>query len=648
MPWPSSLQPQSGELAITRSFSAAATGVHDASLDGAVQRFLAQLSRQTGIRLVPSIGAPTTLTIEVAGKRESVQRLGEDESYELTITPSNAKLTAATPLGAMRGLDTFLQLIQINSTGFAVPAVAIKDSPRFPWRGMMIDVSRHFMPIDVLKRNIDAMAAVKLNVFHLHLSDDQGFRMESKRFPKLQENASEGMYYTQAEMRDLISYAYDRGIRIVPEFDVPGHSRALLTAYPELSSTPGPITLDPGGPDLALDPTREETYKFLDKFIDEMTHVFPDEYFHIGGDEVDPKPWDSNPKIQAFIRAHGMKNDQDLQAYFNERLEKILAKHHRTMIGWDEILRPDLPKSIVVQSWRGQASLAVAAQEGYRGLLSYGYYLDLMWPASQHYEVDPLSGAAANLTPEQKKLILGGETCMWNEWVTPEVLDSRLWPRAAAIAERLWSPQDVTDVHSMYARLDQVSWWLQWFGVKHLSAKNPMLQRMAGTYDFSSLRALADVVEPIKDYSRKESENPRYDFRAPRNRLVDAVTPESVTGRHFNNLVQQFLQSGFKDRAAEAKIRDYLNSWRDNDIKLHPLLEQSSLLQEDAPLSENLSALASAGLQALYYIDQAAPSPENWRTQQLAFAKDAEKPIANLLLVVAGPVQQLIQASQMH
>ena len=191
-----------------------------------------------------------------------------------------------------------------------------------------------------------------------------------------------------------------------------------------------------------MDPTREETYKFSEKFIAEMARLFPDAYFHIGGDEVDGKQWDANPKIQAFKRAHGMKNNQDLQAYFNQRLQKIVARNHKIMVGWDEILHPDLPKSIVVQSWRGQASLAAAARQGYSGLLSHGYYLDLMWPAARHYAVDPMSDAAADLNPDEKSRILGGEACMWAEWVTPENIDSHIWPRNAAIAERLWSPQE--------------------------------------------------------------------------------------------------------------------------------------------------------------------------------------------------------------
>ena len=196
--------------------------------------------------------------------------------------------------------------------------------------------------------------------------------------------------------------------------------------------------------------------KFLDKFLEEMAALFPDEYFHIGGDEVAGKEWEVNPKIQAFMREHGMKNKQDLQAYFNQRLQKIVSKHHKIMVGWDEVLHPDLPKSVVVQSWRGQESLATAAQQGYRGILSFGYYLDLMWPAARHYAVEPLSGQGASLNAEEKARILGGESCMWAEFITPENIDSRIWPRNAAIAERVWSPATVQDPASMYERMAQV------------------------------------------------------------------------------------------------------------------------------------------------------------------------------------------------
>jgi len=642
---PASVQQGSGQLVVTQSFAVAVSGARDASLDEEIQRFQTQLSRQTGIPFRPKPGAAPTLQIHADHGRQAVQKLGEDESYELTVTDSGAKLTASTSLGVMRGLQTFLQLMQITPTGFAVPAVTIKDQPRFPWRGTLIDVSRHFIPIDVLKRNIDGMAAVKMNVLHWHLSDDQGFRVESKVFPKLTGMGSDGMFYTQAEIREFIVYAHDRGIRVMPEFDIPGHTHSWYPGYPELASGPGPYTLDGDGLDPIMNPTEESTYKFLEKFIAEMAKLFPDAYFHIGGDEVDGKQWDANPKIQAFIHAHGMKNNQDLQAYFNQRLQKIVAKNHKTMVGWDEILHPDLPKTIVVHSWRGQKSLAEAAKQGYSGLLSFGYYLDLMWPAARHYAVDPMSGDAANLTPEEQKRILGGESCQWAEWVTPENIDSHIWPRNAAIAERLWSPQNVTDVASMYARMNAISLDLEFLGLTHRSARQHMLHRMAGSADITALRNLADVVEPVKDYSRWDDAKGPIDFHAPLTRMIDAVYPESDIARHFSDLVQTFVQSGYKDQASEAQIRTWLTTWRDNDARLHPLLAQTFLLQEDVPLSQNLSAVGAAGLQALDYLDKGQAAPDAWKTQQLAAIEQAKLRQADLLLMVVAPVQQLVEAS---
>ena len=645
---PAGVELGSGQLVIHQSFSVANTGAHDGSLDGEVQRFVTQLSRQSGIPFRPKPGSTPTLEIHADHGREAVQKLGEDESYELTVADAGAKLTAPTTLGILRGLQTFLQLVELTPAGFAAPAVTIKDQPRFAWRGMLIDVSRHFIPIDVLKRNIDGMAGVKMNVLHWHLSDDQGFRAESKKFPKLTGMGSDHMFYTQAEIREFIAYAYDRGIRVMPEFDIPGHSRSWFLGYTELSAGSGPYTLEGGGIDPILDPTRESTYKFLEKFIGEMAKLFPDGYFHIGGDEVDGKQWDANPKIQEFMKAHGLKNNQDLQAYFNQRLEKIVAKNHKTMVGWDEILHPDLPKTIVVQSWRGQASLAAAAKQGYRGLLSYGYYLDLMWPASRHYAVDPMTmtatDAAATLTPEEKNLILGGESCQWAEWVTPENIDSHIWPRNAAIAERLWSPQEVKDVASLYKRMKAVSYDLEWLGLTHNSARTAMLQRMAGKGDTAALRVLADVVEPVKDYNRWDDAKGPIDFHAPLTRMIDAVSPESDTARQFSDLVENFAQSGYRDQIVEAQIRSYLTTWRDNDVRLHPVLEQSFLLQEDVPLSQNLSALGAAGLQALDYLDKGQTAPDSWKTEQIAVIDQAGTRQADLLLMVVTPVRELVEA----
>src|ERR1700675_4340048 len=643
MPLPSSVQLGAGQLPIDQSFSAAVTGFKDVTLERGVQRFVAELSQQTGMlfKHKPADASPT-LSIHADHGREPVQKLGEDESYELAITDSGAKLAAPTTLGILHGLQTFLQPVEPPPAGFAVPAVTIKDQPRFPWRGLLIDVGRHFIPLDVLKRNLDGMAAVKMNVLHLHLYDNEGFRVESKRFPRLQEVGSDGLYYRQDEIREFVAYAHDRGIRVVPEFEMPGHSRSLFAGYPELASGPGPYTIEPGGADAAMDPTREETYKFIDRFIAEMAKLFPDDYFHIGGDEVNGHQWDANPKIQAFIHAHGMKSNQDLQAYFNQRLQKILNKHHKIMMGWDEVLHPDLPKTVIVQSWRGQQSLATAAQQGYSGLLSFGYYLDLMWPASRHYAVDPMSGAAASLNPEEKSRILGGQASMWSEWVTPENIDSRIWPRNAAIAERLWSPPEVQDPGLMYSRLAELSWRLEWLGLPQKSALIPALHRMAGTDDVAALRTLAEIVEPVKDYTRMNSLKTTWDFRGPLNRLVDVARPESDQARHFRDSVQAYIGSGYTNRAAEGEIRTLLAAWRDNDAKLRPLLEHSFLLHELAPLSEDLATLGVAGLFALDHLDKSAPSPESWRAQQLALLERAKTPEADLQLMVVVPVQQLI------
>jgi hexosaminidase len=645
MPAPASVQLGSGQLPIDPSFSVALTGVEDAIVKDGVDRFVTQLSRQTGIpfkRGVADHGA--TLSIHTLHKSEATQRLGDDESYQLTVNPAGAELTAPNPLGILHGLQTFLQLVQPTPSGFAVPAVTVKDAPRFPWRGLLIDVCRHFISLDVLRRNVDGMAAVKMNVLHLHLSDNEGFRMESKKFPKLTEDGSNGFYYTQAEMREFIAYARDRGIRVVPEFDVPGHSRSWLVGYPELASGPGPYTLV-SNVDPVMDPTEEATYKFLDKFIGEMAGLFPDAYFHIGGDEVNGQQWNANARIQNFIHAHGMKNNQDLQAYFNQRLQKIVSKHHKIMVGWDEVLHPDLPKSIVVQSWRGQQSLAAAAKQGYSGLLSYGYYLDLIWPASRHYAIEPISGDAAGLSPEEKSRILGGEACMWSELVTPESIDSRIWPRTGAIAERLWSPADVQDAGSIYRRLAELSWRLELIGLTHRSEPTEMLHRMSGTDDIAALRVLADVLEPVKDYTRADSIKLPADSSVPLNHLVDAVSPESDVARNFRDLVQTYIQTGYKDQDAERQIRAWLTKWSENDAKLHPELEQSFLLKEVEPLSQDLSSVSAAGLAAIDYLDKSESSPDSWRTQQLALMTSARTAKAELLLMIVDPVQQLVEAS---
>ena len=645
MPMPQHVAEGTGQLKIDNGFTIGLDGYKDARLESARSRFIGRLSRVTGIPYhndVPS-GEPT-LTVKTTGPSDAIQRVGEDESYHLEITSAHALLTAPNPLGAMHGLQTFLQLVAITPEGFAAPAVTIDDSPRFPWRGLMIDASRHFQPLDVIRRNLDGLEAVKMNVFHWHLSDNQGFRAESKLFPLLTGKGSNGLYYTQEQMREVVAYARDRGIRIVPEFDMPCHTTAWFAGYPDLASGKGPYAIETkwGIFDPAMDPSRESTFDFIGKLIGEMTTVFPDAYFHVGGDECNGKEWDANPAVQGFMRAHKFKDNAALQSYFTARAQKLVAAHDRIMVGWDEVLQPDTPKDVVIHSWRGPEGLAAAVRQGNRAILSNGYYIDLNQSAAEHYLADPLGGAAATLNPEQKKLVLGGEAAMWSEFTPSETIDSRIWPRSAAIAERLWSLQDVRDVNSMYTRMAAISDRLVFYGLRHQSFTWPMLQRMSGQQDPKYLAVLASVVQPPVGYQRESLK--QYDWHSPLNHLVDAVPPDSNTARDFNNLVAAIV-AGTASPDEWQKAKDQLALWRDNDAKLQPSLKQSEITAELIPVSQTLAQVSAIGLRALDDLQNhrvADPATTQTDTQTL---KAAEKPQAVLRNMIVAPVEALVKAA---
>ena len=652
IPQPANVKPATGALPVGANFTIAFTGYTESRLDRAADRFLTQLHRQTGLLLPKPArdAAQATLVVHSDHASKEIQELGEDESYSLEVTATGAKLNAANPLGVLRGLQTFLQLVEVSPNGFAAPAVTIQDQPRFAWRGLMIDVSRHFIPLDVLKRNLDGMEAVKMNVFHWHLSENQGFRVESRKFPKLHELGSDGLYYTQDEIRELVAYARDRGVRVVPEFDMPGHSTAWFVGYPELASGSGPYSIERkwGIFDPAMDPTNEKTYKFLDDLVGEMVKLFPDHYFHIGGDEVNGKEWDANPKIQEFKKSHNLKTNEELQAYFSQGVQKIVTRHGKSVVGWDEVFIPGVPKDIVIQSWRGQQSLAAAAKQGYHGILSNGYYLDLGWTAARHYAVDPMSGPAASLTDDQKKLILGGESCMWSEYVNAENVDSRIWPRNAAIAERLWSAQSTTDAASMYARLDVIGARLEWLGLTHRTYYRKMLQRIAGPAkpeEFSALRTLANVVEPVKDYSREQTAAAEPTSQTPLNRLVDAVPLESDSGRHFSELVDKFLAGTCRDSAAANQLRRQFTLWSQNDATFASLAQKSFLANEVVATSRDLAAVGNAGLRALDAIAGSAAFSSDQLTELHAVLAAAAKPKSQLLLMPVPAVRKLVDAA---
>jgi hexosaminidase len=630
MPWPASVKTGTGAIAIDAGFNIAITGYSDKRLEAAIDRVLTRISRQTGtqfagggIRLLVECNAPGNMT------------LGENESYRLDVTTTGAKLNADTVTGALRGLETFVQLVTPGESGFEVPAIHIEDHPRFPWRGLMIDVSRHWMPVAVIERNLDAMAAVKMNVLHWHLTDDQGFRVESKLFPRLQQFGSDGHFYTQDQIRHVVAYARDRGIRVVPEFDMPGHATSWVAGMPELASAPGPYKIERtwGVFEPTMDPTREETYAFLDAFIGEMAALFPDPCFHIGGDEVEDTQWKQSARIQAFAKEHGLKTSHETLAYFTQRVEKIVKKHGKTMVGWDEVFNPGLSNDTIIHSWRGQQSLADAARKGNRGVLSFGYYLDHVKPAAFHYAVDPMDGAARDLDKDAAAKILGGEACMWAEYVSAETIDSRIWPRAAAIAERLWSPAGVKDIDSMYNRLSWVSRVLDWVGVEHRANFYRMVDALAGGKPPEPVRVLASSVEALGIETRRDAR--KYTSLVPLNRFPDAARPES---EQIRALEQCAVKS-------PADVQIALTEWRDNHTLMLPLAAGNSLIRELLPISENLSTVGSIGLQALKYIQTGQTPPASWVAEQRRVLTEIEKPKLEVVLAAVRPVRLLIEAA---
>jgi len=646
MPYPLSVKPGEDHFLLYADFKASVTGINDVKIYDATSRFVRRLSNRTGLffsqdYLVPGVeeqDAQLTVNVQRPGKLV----LHEDESYTLTVTDDEINIDAVTDLGAMHGLETLLQLLEADEVGYYFPEIEIKDSPRFPWRGLMIDVSRHFFPVDVIKRNIDGMAAVKMNVFHWHLSDDHGVRVESKVFPKIQELASDGLYYTQEEVKAIVKYAGDRGIRVIPEFDVPGHSTAFLVAYPELASGPGPFKIERnwGIFDPTFDPTNEKTYEFFDKYFGEMTTLFPDEYFHIGGDENNGKQWDSNINIQSFMGKNKIKNNHELQAYFNKRLIEILRKYNKKMVGWDEILNPDMPKDIMIQSWRGMRSLSESARLGYNGILSNGYYLDLIQPASFHYLNDPLPDSL-NLTEKQKSLILGGEATSWAELVTLETVEARIWPRNAVIAERLWSPANIRDVNFMYKRLERISFLLEEHGLLHQKNYETMLRRLTNNSDITPLKTLVDLLEQVKNYDR-HFQGVIHRSYSPYTRVVDAARSESMTAREFSLLVNEYVNT--KNPALFLKMQLPLVKWANNHKMLSKTIALSPVLKEIEPHSINLANLSLIAIEAIDLMKTNRQPSDEWLERSRTVLVEAKKPYGQTMIMIVAAVEKLLLA----
>ncbi|KAF2328563.1 beta-N-acetylhexosaminidase [Flavobacterium daemonense] len=626
MPWPQSIVLNDGNFALTKSFKVNITGNPNPRIFGGVTRFLRRLDGRTGLffqqGFITKLNEVPNAELQINCTKSGKIGLYEDESYHLDVKQNKITINATSDLGALHGLETLLQLLQNNNSSFYFPNSQISDFPRFTWRGLMIDASRHFQPIDVIKRNIDGLAAMKMNVFHWHLVDDQGWRIEMKKHPKLIEVASDGLYYTQEEIKNIVKYADERGILIVPEIDVPGHGSAILTAYPEIGSKV--ITLTGGtsekniqGTAIAtygiernagifsptLDPSNPKTYQILSELFDEVCPLFPGAYFHIGGDENEGKDWDANPKIQEFKKKHNLKTNHELQTYFTMQLAPMLKKHGKQLMGWEEIMTKDLSKDAIVHSWRGAnegmaagQSLVDAVKKGYKTVLSNGFYIDLMYPVETHYLNDPMP-KGAELTAEEKARILGGEATMWTELASPTTIDSRVWPRTAAIAERLWSAEDVKDVANMRKRLDVVSFRLEELGLTHIRNKAVILRNISNNQDISALNEFSNVCEPLKGYTRNKG-GTEYQMYSPLTLFADACTADAKDALTFNDAVTQYVAN--KTPENKAKVQSFLTKWITVHKGLNELSANAPLVQPFLPLAKKLS---DASEQVLLVLD---------------------------------------------
>ncbi|MBP1653770.1 MAG: family 20 glycosylhydrolase [Bacteroidetes bacterium] len=414
------------------------------------------------------------------------------EAYALSVTPAQVKIEASGPAGVFYAIQTLLQLMpaavydtvmKATNQPFELPAVVIRDAPRFPYRGMHLDVSRHFFPTRFVKRYIDLLAMHKFNVFHWHLTDDNGWRLEIRRYPKLSEisawrvdrmgvkwterqppqpgeRSTYGGFYTQDEVRDVVDYAARRHITVIPEIEMPGHSSEVLAAYPDLSCTGGPFYVQPGGywPNVDIFCAgNDEVFTFIEGVLEEVFDLFPAPYVHIGGDEADKARWKECPKCQSRIRAEGLKGEHELQSYFMKRVERFVRSRGKTAIGWDEILEGGLPPEAIVMSWRGFEGGIEAARQGHDVIMAptSHCYLDY-YQANPKFEPETIGGLTTlrevysfepipdQIGAEQRKHIKGAQGNLWTEYVpTPEKAEYMVLPRMCALAEVVWSPAEL-------------------------------------------------------------------------------------------------------------------------------------------------------------------------------------------------------------
>ena len=601
MPVPRKMLPGSGHTRLAGFDGFETKGAESPRLAGAVSRLERRLASVIGAS-VPGDAKRRRVRLDIAsGPASEYPSLGDDERYRVEIAANRICIEASREWGVLRALATLAQLVRREGgEGHLFPHCEIEDAPRFPWRGLMIDTARHFISVGTLERTLDVMELYKLNVLHLHLSDDQGFRFPAAAHPEL---ADRRAHYTRPELASLVRRAAARGIRVIPELDVPGHTASWLAAHPEwgMGAPISAVSTRFGVHACCLDPDNPAAMRAVATLFGELSEVFPDSHAHFGGDEV------TLPDGRDTARAH---------TAFNARMADILHGLGKSPVGWDEIIQPDLPRSVVIQSWRGAAARSRALDAGFDTVHSAPYYLDLFYPADLHYAFDPETDAGVDLSEDPRLAhvrdglsalsrrweagagatsgsgggrVLGGEACLWTELVTDELLDTRLWSRMPAIAERFWSPADVRDADDMYRRLAATQATLARMGVVDpVSGLRRRLTRSGlSDDDARGMMPLIEMLEPVKWYARLlgssvpgavDGDRP-YDTGTPLDRVVDFIPPESLAARRLTQV---------RD---EHRLREIIVGWRRQRDRVKRC-SRHAVVRELTGVSETLFRLA--------------------------------------------------------
>ena len=589
----------------------------------------------------------------------STDEVLRSEAYSLEITTHEIVLQAQTPLGVLRGAQTLEQILaqtlahnrvsDAPTDSSALPCLKIEDQPAFAWRGLLIDVARHFIELPALLRTLDGMAHHKLNVLHLHLTDDQAFRFPSKAYTKL--NAA-GPCYTREELHELVAYASARGIRVVPELDMPGHTTCWLAAYPNWSLYEVAPTKRFGVHKGCLNPTVDETYEVIATLLAEFAEVFPDECVHVGGDEVHPLWWSEHPEVRSFVQQKGFDNPRDLQAYFNARVSDVLKKLGKRMLVWDEAVHENLPKNTLVQAWRGMTARDAVVARGHSCIVSAPYYLDLFYSSDLHTRFEPLQPLDQAIAAEDAMLlderlahvagglewtkqwrdrpddlaagdvgsaeladkVLGGEACLWSELVNTQLLDVRLWSRLPLIAELFWSgtvdqPAYTRTAHSL--RSWQACGGPEFAVVTGEWLTKDQIDMLAPCGIDATVAPLLALLEPGKWYSRllgsdalaarlQGSEMPQarpYDVETELGSIACVISPQSFVTAQFMELCERWRAAPLSEQD-RVTASDWIALWQQQRSAVDALQLNEDIAQQLGEFAQRLHHV-SIILQAL-------------------------------------------------